>query len=401
MSRVEVSPATLRGTVGAVIHVDPAPVDLTQEPRALMAAAEAAADGAPPAVLTVDVQGVVTYVSGAAEELAGWRRAEAVGRPLAQLVGEGRSPEGAAAAEDLRRVLAGEAGVARRTLRLGAGPVELRVEPITAQGAATPAGAVVILADEARRARSLALEGLERIGAAESVEEAARVLVEAVVPALGDLALVRVLERDGAVTARTHRDPEQEAALWALEPLLPIFGPAGPPTGRDVLRLERPRLVTGLTPAAASEATGSAEVGDVVRDLGLRSLVVVPFRLRGGVAVVALARTGDREALAPADLGVTVALARRAALVLDRLWVQRRLRQAVHTRERMLSTLGHDLINPAAAISLAADILISRLPPEGGGNQLKAIRRNANDLTAMIQKIIEESAADAAADGGA
>ncbi|MCW8138559.1 MAG: hypothetical protein KIT58_06615, partial [Planctomycetota bacterium] len=61
----------MRGTVGAVIHVDPAPVDPTQEPRALMAAAEAAAgDGAPPAVLTVDGQGVVTYVSGAAEELA-------------------------------------------------------------------------------------------------------------------------------------------------------------------------------------------------------------------------------------------------------------------------------------------------------------------------------------------
>ncbi|MCO5165697.1 MAG: PAS domain-containing protein [Planctomycetes bacterium] len=400
---METSPASVRGAVGVTVHVDPA-----QESRAVVVSDLRAPDPRPddraPAVLTVDAQGLVSYLSAAAEALGGARRGEAVGRPLPQALGLA-AQDGAALADDLRRVLAGDAATARRTVRSPAGPVEVRLEPIAAGpagGAAT--GAVVVLTDEAARARAAgrarALDGLERIGAAESVEEAARVLVEALVPTLGDLAMVRVLERDGAVTARTHRDPEQEAALWALEPLLPVVGPAAPPPGRAVLRLERARLVTDLTPALAGEVAGAPEVADLVRDLDVRSLALVPFRLRGGVAVLAVARAGERDALEPADLDVAEALVRRAALVLDRLWTQRRLRQAVHTRERMLSTLGHDLINPAAAISLAADILISRLPAENGGNQLKAIRRNANDLTAMIQKIIEESASDAAVDGG-
>lgn len=179
-----------------------------------------------------------------------------------------------------------------------------------------------------------------------------------------------------------------------LEALLPVTAPGAEPAADVVLRLERPLLldVAGEDPAAA---TGIAQLGRLVADLDLRAALLVPVPLRGGVALLAAATVGAR-ALDEQDLRLLDALGRRAALLLDRLWFQRRLRRSVHTRERLMSTFAHDLRNPAAAISMAADILISRLPPGDSGSSLKMIHRAANQINALVQKVADESAADAA-----
>lgn len=399
MSRVEVSPALTRGATDAAARCALL-VDLTREPRTIEAAL---AELPPPAVIALDGLGRVSYVSAQAEALLARRRAELVGRPVEQ-VSSLRGARGWSLREDVESVLQGGGQIDRRDLRLACGPVDrrmsLRVEPIAAADG-SPAGAVLTVDDQAARAHAVgrrqALEHLERLGAAESVEEVARGLVEAAVPGVADLAIVRVIERDGTVTARAHRDPTLERSLQAHELLLPTLGFDEPPVGdRAVLRLERPVVLGGLTPGAAAAATGAPQVAEVVRGLDVRSVAAVPFRLRGGVAVLALASTAEREDLGEDELALAEAMARRAALLLDRLWLQRRLRRSVHTRERMLSSVGHDLRNPAAAISMAADILISRLPPEDSGSSLKMIHRAANQINTLIQKILDESAAEAA-----
>lgn len=393
MSRVEVSPAAVRGPADVVarcvVQVDPA-----REPRGpVVVEVEAPA----PVHLLVDAGGRVTWVGGAVEALLERSGGELVGRPAGEVVPL-RGAAGALA-DDVAGVLAGGAAIERRDLRLGGAgddrQLSARVEAI--HGAP---GAVVTLDDPGARARASlrrrALEGLERLAALESVEEVARGLVEAAVPALADLALVRVIERDGTVTARTDREPARERTLQVLEDLLPTLAlDAKPGASATVLRVERPLLIDDLSAEAAATLTGIDPVGQLVRDLDLRAIAVVPVALRGGVALLVLASTGTRSLHAD-DLHLAESMARRTALVLDRLWLQRRLRRAVHTRERMLSSVGHDLRNPAAAISMAADILISRLPPGDSGSSLKMIHRAANQINALIQKILDESAADAA-----
>lgn len=380
MSRVEVSPALVSGSAGAAtrckVQVEPArdalPASVRLEPAATV-------------TLLVDERARVTWAGGGAEALLGRAVRELVGRSVAELGVE--SLDG-----DVEAVLGGGAAVERRGVTRDGRQVAARVE------SGAPATVVVTLDDAAGRARASrhaqALDALERLTTAESVDEVARGLVDVVAPALADVALVRVVERDGAVSARKHRDPAQESALETLERLLPATPPESDVSADVVLRLERP-LLLDLAAEDLAAATGLEQVGRLVADLDLRAAVVVPVALSGGVALLAAASTGAR-ALDEQDVQLLETLGRRAALVLDRLWFQRRMRRAVHTRERLMSSFAHDLRNPAAAISMAADILISRLPPGDSGTSLKMIHRAANQINALVQKVADESAADAA-----
>lgn len=390
--------APASGTTGAVVQVQPG------EARALVAAGPLTPilDPVSAGVITVDGIGRVTYMDAAAEALTGVRRADAIGRTIDQVIriGPAAGVPRDEVDERVRRVIdgvsQGEATAVTLARADGAARAVYRVDPIrSADG--NPVGAVITLTDVARsdrvHGRRQALLAIERADAGESVEEVAHALVGALSPALADAAVVRVLERDATVTARAHRDPEREPLLRAIEPLLPVLGLDEPAADRAVLQVSRPTVWNGLTPDAIGAAARDPRLGTLAGDLGVRSVAVVPMRLRGGVGLLAL---GARDDLSQDDLAVAELVAHRAATVLDRLFVQRQLRRAVHTRERMLSSIGHDLRNPAAAISMAADILISRLPPTDSGSSLKMIHRAATQINTLIQKILDESAADAA-----
>ncbi len=399
MSRVEVSAAVAPGRAEVVtrceVHVAPARSPGAVTPPSVEPGLEPSvepglaslSDALAPVTLLADERGQVSWASGPAEALLGRAAEDLVGRRLDEVVVAG---EGARALDaDVSAALAGEA-VDRRDVR---SPMDRRARPLAARvERASPACVVVTLDDPQARARAAsrrrALDALERLVALETAEELARGLVEAAVPGLADVALVRVQERDGAVAARRHRDPAREPALQALEALLPVRSLEAARAGAAGLRVEGPALLDDLSAAAITSATGLEEVGRLARELDLRAVAVVPVALRDGVALLVLGSCGAR-ALDADDLRLAEVMTRRAAPLFDRLSLAR----AVQVRDRKLSALAHDLRNPAAAISMAADILISRLPPGDSGSSLKMIHRAANQINALIQKIVDDRAA--------
>lgn len=378
------------GAGRAVVLVQPGPA------RALSAAVAPAFEAASAGVITVDGIGRVTYMDAAAETLTGVRRVEAVGRAIEQVL---RVVAATGAPRDevderVRRVIdgvsPGEATAVTLTRADGQVRAVYRVDPIrVADG--HPVGAVLTLTDVARsdraHGRRQALLAIERADAAESVEEAAQALVAALTPSLAEAAVVRVLERDATVTARAHRDPEREPLLRALEPLLPVLGLDEPPGDRAALEVTRPLLLTGLTPEAIAHAAHEPRLGALARDLEVRSVAVVPLRLRGGVALLVLA---SRDDLSPDDLAIAELVAHRAGTVLDRLFVQRQ----VVARDHLVSTLCHDLRGQAAAITMATEILIARLPAGDSGSSLKMIHRVAKQIDTLIRRNTKEGTAD-------
>lgn len=368
-----------------VVQVEPGPV------RGVAAAPGPALEPASAGVITVDGIGRVTYMDAAAEALTGVKRTEAIGRAIEQVVRvvptDGTRDE---LDERVRRVIdgvsQGEATAVTLTRADAHARAVYRVDPIrSADG--RPVGAVISLTDVTRcdraQGRRQALVAIERAAAAESVEEVAHALVEAVVPVLADGAFVRVLERDATVTARAHRDPERAPLLRTLEPLLPILGLGEPAGDRVVLQVTRPTLWNGLTPAAIASATHDARLGALAGDLDVRSVAVVPMRLRGGVALLVLGSRGD---LSQDDLAIAELVAHRAATALDRLHLQRQ----VVARDHLVSMLCHDLRGQAAAITMATEILISRLPASDPGTSLKMIHRVAKEIDLVIRRNTKE-----------
>lgn len=354
-------------------------------------------DAPAPGRFLLDGLGRVSHLDAAAAALAGLSVADALGRPIEQVVAV------AGLAQRVRRVIDGSAAALERDDAMlaarGDSPARRlveRIEPIASIDR-TPVGAVLTLEDAAATAlvaaRRRALLAIDRADAAETLEQVLRALLDAIVPGVADVAVARVLDTDGSVGARASRSPEQDALLRAVEPLLGVAAADEPPLGRAVMRLEGTQLLKP-SPEGIAALFRDTRLADAARDLALRAVLVLPLRSRFGAGVLAIGAV-DRT-FGPDDQALAEALARRAVLLLERLAARQRLSKAVQTRERLLSRMSHDLINPAAAISMAADILVARMQPgDVNANQLRMIQRAANQLNGLIQNVNEESASEA------
>src|SRR5690606_28224613 len=104
----------------------------------------------------------------------------------------------------------------------------------------------------------------------------------------------------------------------------------------------------------------------IVRELGLRSYIGVPLRVRGktlGVVTFIAAESGHL--YDETDLAVAKDLAERAAIAIENAELYRQLREADQRKDEFLATLAHELRNPLAPIRNGLQVL--RLTdPQGG-----------------------------------
>jgi signal transduction histidine kinase len=126
-----------------------------------------------------------------------------------------------------------------------------------------------------------------------------------------------------------------------------------------VLASERAKLYAEITDAQIEAEVKDPELLMCLREIGLRSAIVVPVTTRAGtIGVIVLVAGPSRRRYDESDLTQAVELARRAALVTDNSELFTQKTRAVEVRDNFLATASHELRTPLTSLGLHLDALM-------------------------------------------
>lgn len=201
------------------------------------------------------------------------------------------------------------------------------------------------------------------------------------VPTLADWCAVDMMEEDGRLSrlaiAHANRDKEALAReLWQRYPPRPEE-----PIGlMHVLRTGQSELLPQVTDEMLESLAHDAEHLEILRGLGLTSVMAVPLVVRGrtlgGITLAASSRS-----FGPAELAFAEDLARRAGVAIDNARLFREVQEADRAKDQFLAMLAHELRNPLAPVRNAVEVMQVR------GIQDPALERTCEVVERQIQNM--------------
>jgi signal transduction histidine kinase len=196
------------------------------------------------------------------------------------------------------------------------------------------------------------------------------------VPRLGDICLVDIIEDDGTVER-----VDDVLDDWRLAPT---------PT----LRAGESMLIPDLTQGALAPVAPDPAGQTAVRQAGIRSLVLLPLIGRGrllGVLTLGITRADRR--FSKGDLPFLEDIAQRTALGADNARLYHQAQQASRGRDDTLAAISHDLRNGLNTVLTAVGLLLRSLPPDSEGRRdrrhIEAIRRAAERMNRVIGDLLD------------
>ncbi len=217
------------------------------------------------------------------------------------------------------------------------------------------------------------------------------------VPQLADWAAVDLLEPAGslrrlAIACADHALEERARELQShYPPSLQL--PVGP---GDAIHSGRPVLIHEITDEMREQAAIDDDHLRLIREMGLRSMIVVPLTARGrvlGAISFAAAESGRR--YTRADLALATELANHAALAVDNARLYQDAREAIRARDRVLSSVSHDLRTPLTTVRGMAQVLLRRVDPNSSLaspqvlERLTLLDRAANQMSILIDDLLD------------
>jgi signal transduction histidine kinase len=147
--------------------------------------------------------------------------------------------------------------------------------------------------------------------------------------------------------------------------------------------------VREIRPEQIEERARDARHLELLRSLGLRSIMCVPLMAHGQIrgAVTFVAAESGRYFTA-SDLTLAEDLARRAAIAVENARLYRELQEAIRIRDEFLSSVSHDLKNPIAAVRGRAQMLqrrLDRLPPDEAERFEQGLEAIDSSVTRMVR----------------
>ena len=281
--------------------------------------------GTQDAVLSKDLDAVVTSWNPAAARLYGYSAEEAIGRNIAFLVPPDHQGEEKRILEQVKR---GESLETYETERLRADgtriAVSLTVSPIRSPTRGL-VGASVVARDitaevRRRRAQEFLVAASRLLDSSLDPVETARTIVSTAVPELDDLCLIDFRRADGWLgdTVVAGADPEMAVRLERIRREKPL-DPSGEHPVAQVLRLNQPMIWRDLkAPEVVDKVSQGSEHLQLMKDAGYNSAAVVPLvargRTLGGLSFLHAQQDMRYDA---GDLEFLAELGERAALALD------------------------------------------------------------------------------------
>jgi signal transduction histidine kinase len=224
-------------------------------------------------------------------------------------------------------------------------------------------------------------------------------LVHLAVPRLADFCTIDALEPDGVIrrVAVAHRDPDKEAAAWAVR-AHHGYNPSGPLV--RALRSGRSELLAEVTDEYLQSVATHPEQLANFRALGIRSAMFVPLAVRDEVrGVLMLLSTESGRVYTAADLVLAEEVARRAAVAVDHAGMYRAAQQALAQAEAanrgkddFLATLSHELRTPLnATLGWARLLRGGRLDAATSARAIDAIERSTEAQARLIEDLVDVS----------
>jgi signal transduction histidine kinase len=237
----------------------------------------------------------------------------------------------------------------------------------------------VSIADDQRRFTSSFDNLAKAMMASDSLGMLSQKIVEALVAAArADVGVLRLREGDHLRSRASVGLDEEVAAGFSL-PIDPVFA--------EILKANAGARLSSF-PGASAELGQS----EFIRKKGLRTLHCL-WLVAGDQPVGALCfGTLTASEVSEQDRTLLLALASHAAAAVVHQNSVDELRQAVLSRDEVLSVVAHDLQNPINVISIAASMLLQRLPEPTTRRPLERVMRAAQRADRMIRDLLEVNA---------
>jgi signal transduction histidine kinase len=227
-------------------------------------------------------------------------------------------------------------------------------------------------------------------------------LAGSVLPQIADFAIIAITAPDGSPIREfsAHRTPAREEAVARLAAAWPELA-ARDPAAAQLLREHESGLVQVLDRSVFGNAVNDDRLRTLLRELEVRSLMVVPLvsgeRHAGSLL---LATTADsRRRYSSRDVPLAHEVARRVSQAVEHAMRYYALEQAAQGREELMAVVAHDLKNPLMAIHMAVRMLLDGIVPsdgvaESGRMPLHIIDRSVQRMHRLVQDLLGAAAAD-------
>lgn len=267
-------------------------------------------------------------------------------------------------------------------------------------------------AEELARRAALAIENARQYQATQLAEERNRFLAEATealassldytatlrrisrlaVPRIAESAAVYRLE-GGTIrlTALTANDPKWEALALELDALLPLRIEQQDRTLPRVIHTGVAELLPDISESLRETWSPTSRADEIVRQLAIRSYMVVPLVVRNQVlGALALTTSATGRRFDPDDFTLAQELARRAGLAIENAQLYREVQDASRLKDEFLATVSHELRTPLTSIMGWLHLLRSGSPAQVA-RAIDTIERNAKTQARIIDDILDVS----------
>jgi PAS domain S-box-containing protein len=356
-------PVRLMGTIADTTEIKVGEQKLKESEAKFAGIVGIALDG----IISIDDQRRITVFNNGAEQIFGYTKEEALGRPVEVLMPERfrRSHS-----RHVERFAAGDA-TARRVGERGSPIIGLRKN-----GEEFPAEATisklqigektlltVALRDITERSR---IEKEQRFLTESSVvlsssldhEQTLASVARLAVQQIADWCAVDLIDENGRLR-RLHiasADPAK-SALHAVLEQIPLDQERSFML-RSVIEGGRPAVIEHVTPELLESIAQRPEHLQALLATGVTSLMAVPLMARGQpLGVLLFGSSAVSRVYGHDDLRLAEALSGRAAMAIDNARLYRAAVQATQLRDQVLGVVAHDLRNPLSAILLQARLL--------------------------------------------
>ncbi|HXG71614.1 MAG TPA: PAS domain S-box protein, partial [Gemmatimonadaceae bacterium] len=300
-------------------------------------------------IITSDGDGIISEFNPAAEATFGYKKADVIGREMSDLIIP-PSLRDAHRAGMKRYLATGEAHVLGRRIEITAMrsdgsefPIELGIVRVPLPG---PPFFTAYLRDlserkKLEREQKFLLHASEELASSLDYETTIGLIARLAVPDLADWCAVDVIGPDRQVRriAVAHKDPEKVLLVQGLEERYPADPDAtyGVPA---VLRSGEPEYATDIPDSLLVQAARDGIHLKALRELGLKSYLIVPLKTRGqvfGALTLVYAESGRR--FQESDLAVATDLARRIGTSIENAKLLRESEDARHQLEEQAAEM--------------------------------------------------------------
>jgi PAS domain S-box-containing protein len=398
---IDDSAAPIRGPDGTLHGVVLVFRDVTEARKAQAARQHLAAivESSGDAIVSKDLNGVITSWNPSAERVYGYTAEEIVGKPFSVLVPPDQADEVAEMARLLREGIPTEHFESIRRRKDGK-PIDVSVSysPIRADDGHL-IGTAVIARDVTNRKREeintrFLADASAVLAALTDEASSLQKVATLAVPHFVDWCTVDMANENGTLrrVAVAHVDPQKVRLAHEIHRRWPPDPNEG--TGvYQILRTGQPELVPEITDEMLETGVKDKELLGILRELGLRSYIGVPLTVRGktlGVITFVSAESGRR--YDANDLATARELARRAAVTLQNAYLYEAVREADRRKDEFLATLAHELRNPLAPIRNTL-YLLKTLGPAGGNldRAIEVMERQVHHLIRLVDDLLDVS----------